>query len=149
MRCRIFTAAVITPWKQFESHTAFSIGILSDKIRMVVFNLIVTVAVIRNEILLEVIFMWQCSDDDTKANLCSKDGKAEAITGVHGLGFFFSQFYTSKSGRKLSLHAGLVLWIALAVTRRICLCCSPLAHNQVFARKAECFNVEKIVVKKL
>lgn len=49
MRCRIFTAAVIIPWKQFESHTtAFSTGILSDKIRMVVFNLIVTVAVIRN-----------------------------------------------------------------------------------------------------
>lgn len=32
--------------------------------------------------------MWQCSDDDTKANLCLKDGKAEAITGVDGLGFF-------------------------------------------------------------
>lgn len=62
---------------------------LSDKIRMVVFNLIVTVAVTRNGTLLEVIFMWQCSDDDTKANLCLKDGKAEAITGVHGLVFFF------------------------------------------------------------
>lgn len=92
MRPRIFTAAVITPWKQFESHTAFSIGTVSDKIRMVVFNLIVTVAVIRNGTLLEVIFMWQCSDDDTKANLCLKDGKAEAITDVPGLGFFFLNF---------------------------------------------------------
>lgn len=92
MRPRIFTPAVITPWKQFESHTAFSIGTVSDKIRMVVFNLIVTVAVIRNGTLLEVIFMWQCSDDDTKANLCLKDGKAEAITDVPGLGFFFLNF---------------------------------------------------------
>lgn len=122
---------------------------LSDKIRMVVFNLIVTVAVTRNGTLLEVIFMWQCSDDDTKANLCLKDGKAEAITDVHGLVFFFPQFYTFKSAGKLRLHPGLVLWITLAVTRRICLCCSPLAHNQVFARKAKCFNVEEIVVQKV
>lgn len=50
----------------------------SVKIRMVVFNLIVTVAVIRNGTLLKVIFMWQCSYDDTKADLCLKDGKAEA-----------------------------------------------------------------------
>lgn len=77
------------------------------KFRMVVFNLFVTVAVIRNGALLKVIFMWQCSDDDTKANLCSKDGKAEAITDVHGLGFFFSpHFYTFKSAGKLRLHAG-------------------------------------------
>lgn len=91
MKRRIFTAAVITPWEQFESHTAFSIGTLSDKIRTVVFNLIVTVAVIRNGTLLEVIFMWQCSDDDTKASLCLKDGKAGAITDVHGF-FFFLNF---------------------------------------------------------
>lgn len=46
---------------------------------------------------------------------------------------------------KLRFSPGLVLWIALPVTRRIC----PVAHNHAFARKGKCLNVEKIIAQKL
>lgn len=71
MTLGIYCSYHITFWEQSESHTALSNGALSDKIRMVVFNLTVTVAIIRNGALLEVVFTWPCSDGDTKASFIS------------------------------------------------------------------------------
>lgn len=58
---------------QLSSHSGKNlkgvfVGALSDKIRMVAFNLIVTVAVTRNRALWEVVVTWPCLDGGIKAS---------------------------------------------------------------------------------